>query len=294
MSENIQDARSVSGPGVRRDDADRQQREIARTVDRIDRDNGEFAFSAYARLHLHRSILQRMSSERSESLGAYLFVLEHDAGERRSLKDQLLVRVTRFFRDRSVFYSLAARVIPELVDRSVDGNAIRLWIPGCSTGEEAWSLAILMSEAITRADRDADFRIFATDLDAGAVGNARRAVYSPSIAKDVAPERLSEFFLEDASGYRVRPSLRSHLVFGVQNVVSDPCISGLDLVACRNVFIYLARACQQQVLSAFHYALNPLGILVLGAPEGVGFHSTEFKAVDSTNCIYRRLTENAR
>ena len=167
---------------------------------------------------------------------------------------------------------------------------LRAWVPGCSTGEEAYSLAIVLTEAAERlAGPRVSAQIFATDLDRDAVEQARQGVYPANIAADVSPERLRRFFAQEERGYRIRKEIRESVVFAPQNIVMDPPFTKLDILSCRNLLIYLSPELQKKLIPLFHYSLNPGGILFLGSAETVGTHSPLFGPLDAKNRLYRRL-----
>ena len=200
----------------------------------------------------------------------YLARLESDPIEAEQLASLLLINVTRFFRDAEVFDYLAKDIIPGIIAQKHDFDTLRIWTPGCSSGEEAYSLAIIISEALGLSNSRLKLQIFASDVDPDAIATAREGLYSLSITDQISAERLAKFFTHNADGFRVTPGLRSAVNFSVQNVISDPPFSNLDLIACRNLMIYLDRAAQSQVISRFNFALKPDGILVLGHAETVG------------------------
>jgi two-component system CheB/CheR fusion protein len=250
-------------------------------------------FSLYKPSTIRRRIERRMAVHQIDALGAYVRFLQQTPAEVELLFRDLLIGVTSFFRDPDVFRLLAEEIIPGLfVDRPAD-SAIRFWIAGCSTGEEAYSLAILLAERMETMRQRFTVQIFATDIDAAAIATARAGVYPPSIAADVTPERLSRFFVaqSDGSGYRVQKGIRDMLIFSEQDVIKDPPISKLDLISCRNVLIYMGAELQKKLIPLFHYALKPGGTLLLGTSEGIGEFDALFAAVDRKAKLYRRLAE---
>src|ERR1700730_3321056 len=186
--------------------------------------------------------------------GRYLDVLRQDPGELELLAKDLLINVTSFFRDPKAFELLAEEVIPDLVHRHSSDHPIRIWIAGCSTGEETYSLAMLFLEEITAAERNVKLQVFASDIDPDAVASAREGVYPESIAEEVSQLRLARFFAKEDHNYRVLPELRAIVVFTVQDVLADPPFSRLDLVSCRNLLIYLRPEAQAKIISLFHFA----------------------------------------
>ena len=252
-------------------------------------------FRLYKMGTLTRRIERRMAlaSIKRGDMAGYLEILRKDPAELDLLAKDLLINVTSFFRDPSVFEKLSAKIIPEMIaNHSVD-QPLRIWIAGCSTGEEAYSLTILLREAIIAAQSNIKLQVFASDVDGDAVACARDGVYPLTIATDVAPERLARFFIKEDHGYRVSPDLRATVVFTVQDVLSDPPFSRLDMVSCRNLLIYLGPEAQGKVVSLFHFALRKGGILLLGNAETIGVSEGRFEVVSKAERIYRH-TGNAR
>ncbi len=247
-------------------------------------------FSLYKPSTLHRRIERRMAVQQIETIDRYVKYLQQAPAEVESLFRDLLIGVTSFFRDPEAFKELEERVIPQLfADKPADAT-IRVWTPGCSTGEEAYSMAILLAERREAAKRGLKVQVFATDIDRQAVAAARTGLYQASIAADVSPERLARFFTiePDGSAYRVHKSIRDMLVFSEQDVAKDPPFSRLDLISCRNLLIYMGGALQKKLLSLFHYALNPGGLLFLGTSETVGEFGDLFAVLDRKSKLYQR------
>lgn len=248
-------------------------------------------FSLYKANTVRRRIQRRMAVHRIERLAGYLEYLRENQGEVVLLFRELLIGVTQFFRDPEAWDVLRDRVLPELLLQRPPDAPFRAWVPGCSTGEEAFSLAIVLLEALdaTGEDRGVEVQVFATDIDAQAIAAARQAVYPPNIEADVSPERLARFFSRQEDGsYRVRKEARELVVFAEQDVVADPPFTRLDLLCCRNLLIYFSPELQQRVLPVFHYSLLPGGILFLGSAETVGAAAGRFETVDPKWKIYRR------
>ena len=205
------------------------------------------------------------------------------------LAKDLLINVTSFFRDPKAFEFLAEEVIPDLVRRHPPDRPLRIWVAGCSSGEETYSLAMLFLEEISAAKRNIRLQVFASDVDEDAVALAREGHYSKSIAADVSPVRLARFFTQEEHGYRIVPELRGVVVFTVQDVLADPPFSRLDLISCRNLLIYLRPEAQQKVLLLFHFALSDGGILMLGGSETVGNLDDRFEPISKAQRIYRQI-----
>jgi two-component system CheB/CheR fusion protein len=243
-------------------------------------------FRLYKQGTLQRRIERRMAFE-TDDMALYLQKLRDDPKALEVLVKDLLINVTQFFRDPKVFDLLAAKVIPDLVAQHAPDQPLRLWIAGCSSGEETYSLAILFREAIAAAKRTIKLQVFASDIDADAVAQAREGLYPTSIESVVSPERLAHFFVRDERGYRISADLRAEVVFTVQDVLADPPFSRLDFVSCRNLLIYLGPEAQAKVLALFHFALREGGVLLLGNAETVGESNGRFTAISRTERIFR-------
>ncbi len=222
-------------------------------------------------------------------MAGYRAVLETDPAELEQLAKDLLINVTSFFRDQKVFDYLAKHIVPDLVRTHAVEQPLRVWIAGCSTGEETYSLAMLLREAIAAAKRNIKLQIFASDVDADAVALAREGLYPKTIAAEVSPERLAQFFSREELGYKVSPELRANIVFTVQDVLIDPPFSKIDLISCRNLLIYLGQEAQAKVISLFHFALRQGGLLLLGGSETAGNVDGRFEVVAKAERLYRRI-----
>ena len=249
-------------------------------------------FSRYKRTSVIRRIERRMAANGLEDVEAYARHLQGNAVEARALLTELLVNVTGFLRDPEAFAALGQEVLPGLVAGKAAGDVIRAWVAGCASGEEAYSLAIQLREALDAARREVRVQLYATDLDADAIATARAGTYPASALGDLSPERLRRWFVRDGDGYRVKKELREVVVFAVHDLTEDPPFTRLDLVSCRNVFIYMEVELQERLLALFHYALRPGGTLVLSPAEGIGSHTGLFEPIDRKWRIYRsRRTE---
>ena len=252
-------------------------------------------FGPYKRGTLERRIERRMGLALTGKADAprYLALLRHDPAELDVLAKDLLIHVTSFFRDPFVFGAVAEHVIPGLLQDRAANQPIRIWIPGCSTGEEAYALVILFYEAMEAVPgraHDITLQVFASDIDAAAVAVAREGLYPPSITADVSASRLERFFIKEAGhGYRVHPDLRALVVFTVQDLLADPPFSRLDVVSCRNLLIYLGPEAQAQAISLFHFALKEGGTLLLGTAEAVSEADGRFKLVQQAARLYLHL-----
>lgn len=246
-------------------------------------------FTLYKGGTLERRIRRRMALAGSPDLAAYLERLKGDADERASLADDILINVTAFFRDPKVFARLEDDIIPEMARAHPAEEPIRLWSAGCSTGEEAYSLAILFLDAMVKSGRSLKLQVFASDADPEAVAFAREGLYPEAALAEIPPERLKRHFLKEPLGYRVVPALRACVVFTVQDVLTDPPFSRLDLVACRNLLIYLGATAQETVIGLLHFALKPGGLLLLGTAEAPGPLQGRFEVVSKAERLYRRV-----
>ena len=248
-------------------------------------------FTLYKPGTLRRRVERRMAMAAfgADEMAGYVATLERDASEVEQLAKDLLIHVTGFFRDPAVFDTLASTVVPGLIAGRQADQPLRVWVAGCSTGEEAYSLAIVLQERIAAAGDNIRFQIFASDADADAVAFARDGLYPATIEADVSPTRLARFFTKEDQGFRVKPELRATIVFTVQDLLADPPFSRLDLVACRNVLIYLGPEAQRKVVALFHFALRRGGVLLLGNSEGVGDASDRFEVVSKPARLFRHV-----
>jgi PAS domain S-box-containing protein len=246
-------------------------------------------FTSYRKKTLLRRIHRRMGLHQIAELQAYVERLRSDPGEVRALAADLTINVTGFFRDPEAWGILAEKVVAPLVQERPSGSAIRVWVPGCSTGEEAYSVAMLIREQAEAARKAFDVRLFATDVASGVLSPARAGTYPGSIALDVGEERLQRFFDKEDDTYRVKKALRETVTFAPQNLLQDPPFSRLDLVTCRNLLIYLEPEVQKRVIALFHFALREGGHLFLGSAETVSGQEELFEAVSKRWRIYRRL-----
>ena len=248
-------------------------------------------FTLYKPGTLQRRIERRMAMAAIETddMDRYLSLLRSDTSELNLLAKDLLINVTSFFRDPKVFDFLATKVIPELVHREPQDHPIRIWIAGCSTGEETYSLAMVFREQIAAAQRNVKLQVFASDVDPDAVASAREGRYSEAIEADVSPTRLARFFTKEGHSYLVSPELRATVVFTVQDVLADPPFSRLDLVSCRNLLIYLRPEAQARIVSLFHFALREGGILLLGSSETAGNVEGRFELISKSERLYRHI-----
>ncbi|NNK78958.1 MAG: PAS domain S-box protein [Litoreibacter sp.] len=250
---------------------------------------GPMDFGPYKQSLVLRRIARRMALKHLEDPQAYLDLLRSSPEEAEHLCRDLLISVTWFFRDPEVFDYLEAQVIPDLVANCGAGQGLRFWVPGCATGEEAYSLAMLVIEASERQGKEVDLQVFASDVDDDALGVARKGVFPVAIEADFSPERLKRFFTREGDTYVAAPALRDVVVFAHQDILGDAPYSNLDLVACRNLLIYLDKPSHDCVLRMLHFALKENGILVLGTSETACHHSEFFASVSEEHGVYRRI-----
>jgi two-component system, chemotaxis family, CheB/CheR fusion protein len=245
-------------------------------------------FTLYKPGTVHRRIQRRMALRDCQSLRDYLRLLRQDREELNSLYQDLLIRVTQFFRDPEAFDALKLQVFPALVKGRSATRPLRIWVAGCSTGEEVYSLAIALLEFMDSLPQRLPIKILATDLNEAALEKARNGTYVDNIEIDVSPERLRRFFNRVDSQYQISKSIRERCVFSRHNLATDPPFSQIDLVSCRNVLIYMDSALQKRVVPLLHYALQSNGYLVLGTSENIGTFTDWFHPVDSRHRIFRK------
>lgn len=252
-------------------------------------------FSQYKQSTIIRRVERRLAVHQIERLDEYVRYLQENPADVEALFRDLLIGVTGFFRDPEAFTALQEQVIPQLFAGKSRGASIRVWVPGCSTGEEAYSLAILLRERMEELRQSYKLHVFATDIDRSAIECARAGIYPASIAGDISPERLARFFTQEPDGtaFRIQKSIRDSVIFSEQDVIKDPPFSKLDLISCRNLLIYMGGELQKKLIPLFHYALNPGGMLFLGTSETVGEFVDVFATLDRRQKLYQRKTEVA-
>ncbi|MEI6680511.1 MAG: CheR family methyltransferase [Mariniphaga sp.] len=248
-------------------------------------------FSSYKEKTLHRRIERHMAIHQIDSIETYVRFLQENPRELELLFKELLIGVTNFFRDPMEWELLKDKVIPELLAERTPNEPIRVWVSGCSTGEEAYSLAIVFKEVMDQLKPSQDFslQIFATDLDIDAINKAREGVFSANIVKDMSLERLNRYFVKVAHGYQVAGAIRDMVIFAQQNMIMDPPFTKIDLLACRNMLIYLTPEMQKKIIPLFHHSLNPGGFLFLGNAEAIVNFTDLFQPFDRKSRLYRRL-----
>ncbi|PKN66297.1 MAG: hypothetical protein CVU57_06400 [Deltaproteobacteria bacterium HGW-Deltaproteobacteria-15] len=245
-------------------------------------------FSLYKDNTLTRRIERRMVVTRSQSASEYREFLHRNPEEIRTLFQELLIGVTSFFRDPEAFSFLKEKVLQDLISRKIEGQPFRVWTPGCSTGEEAFSVAILVKECLEETNTASEVQIFGTDIDPQAIEKARVGVYAQSMVADVDPERIRRFFAKEGAQYRIKREIREMVVFAEQNVLRDPPFSNLDLLVCRNLLIYLKPEAHARLLPLFHYTLQRDGVLFLGKSESVSRFPDLFDPLSKQHSIYRK------
>jgi two-component system CheB/CheR fusion protein len=245
-------------------------------------------FAEYKQFTIKRRIMRRMVLLRIEKLDDYIAYLWENGAELTALQQDMLINVTKFFRDQQAFDTLKEVVFPSIVSTAVPNVPIRLWVPGCSTGEEAYSLAIALLEFLEDNNVNQQIQIFATDINEKVIEKARAGIYPKTIVSDVSPAQISRFFVEVEQGYQVSKRIRDICVFARQDIGQDPPISRVDLISCRNVMIYFGPALHKRIFPIFHYALNPNRFLMLGSSESIGVFADLFGLVDKKHRIYTK------
>jgi two-component system, chemotaxis family, CheB/CheR fusion protein len=246
-------------------------------------------FADYKPNTILRRTMRRMAIHSIDSMARYADLIRERPEEGQALFADVLIHVTGFFRDPEVFDILKQGAFPAMLEQQHADEAIKIWVPGCASGEEAFSIAIAFSEFLESVRSRISYQVFATDLDGAQITRARVAQYPATIATDVSAERLSRYFVRIPGGYRVAPEIRERCVFARHNLLGDPPFSRTDLVSCRNVMIYFNSVAQRRLIPTFHYALNPGGFLMLGASEGIGSFGHLFSTLDDKHKIFRRL-----
>jgi two-component system CheB/CheR fusion protein len=252
-------------------------------------------FSQYKVSTLLRRVKRRMAIHQIGQANQYLQFLQKNPSETEALFRDLLIGVTHFFRDTEAFQSMESQVLPKLLSRLPPHGCLRVWVCGCSTGEEAYSFAILIREQLDELKRPINVQIFATDIDRQAIEQARTGIFPASIASDVAPNRLARFFtpLPGSEGFRIQKGIRDLLIFSEQDVLKDPPFSKLDLISCRNLLIYLNPTLQKRLIPLFHYSLRREGVLFLGSSESIGEFGSLFTPLDRKWKIFQKQSDGA-
>ena len=277
----------VADAGLRDREAQRAIDGLPAVLDLLHRHAGR-DFRGYKTPMLERRVRRRMALSRRPEIGAYIELLRTSAAERAALAEDFLISVTEFFREPAAWRVLAHEVLPELLTRKAPGEAVRVWVPGCATGEEAYSIAILLLESPERIERQLRLQVFATDIDVAALEVARRGSYPRAIESSVGSERLARFFSKNGEMVRVGKPLRDAVTFAPHNLISDPPFSRMDIISCRNLLIYLQPDLQRRALQSLHYALVSDGVLALGKSETVAPLKGSFRTVSHGARIFRR------
>ena len=244
-------------------------------------------FACYKKNTIRRRVERRMSQHAIENPDVYARYLKEHPAEVRVLFKELLINVTHFFRDPEAFVTLRQEILPQICAGKDENAVLRVWVAGCSSGEEAYSIAIVLREFFDESGQEFGVQIYATDIDDDAIAVARSGIYPAPIAQDVSRERLRRFFVKDETGFRVRKEIREMVVFAVQNIIKDPPFTRLDLLSCRNLMIYFEPELQHRLIPLFHYALRANGVLFLSPSESVGRHCELFKSLNRKWKFYR-------
>ena len=246
-------------------------------------------FALYKRSTIGRRIERRMVKHNIEDIELYSRYLKENPAEIKVLFKELLINVTNFFRDPQAFEVLEKVVLPELCKDRPDDYVFRVWVPACASGEEAYSIAILLCEFMAKSKQQFQVQIYSTDLDDDAIATARAAIYPASISLDVSPERLRNFFMKHEAGYRIKKEVREMVVFAIQDIIKDPPFTRMDLISCRNLMIYMESELQNRLIPMFHYALKPDGVLFLSPSESIGNHTDIFSPIDRKWKFYQAI-----
>ena len=247
-------------------------------------------FSLYKKNTVYRRIERRMIVHKIDKIGSYVRLLQENPKEVEILFKELMIGVTNFFRDTLVWENLKDTIIPTIIENAEAGQTIRAWVPGCSTGEEAYSLAIVFKEALEKVNPHGgiSLQIFATDLDNDAIETARKGLFTANIAVDISPIRLNRFFIKTEDGYRINTEIREMIVFAQHNIIMHPPFTKIDILSCRNLLIYMDAELQKKLFGLFYYSINQKGFMILGSSESLGSQSQLFSPVDTKLKIYKR------
>jgi two-component system CheB/CheR fusion protein len=289
LSEKLISLTRQSPPLIPAEDPEKDTSALERVITMLRTQTGN-DFSQYKKSTMYRRIERRMGIHQLNKIESYVHFLQQNPAEVDILFKELLIGVTNFFRDAAVWEEIKTNILPSVFAKLPQRYTLRAWVPGCSTGEEAYSLAIVFSEALAKANlnKSISLQIFATDLDNNAIEKARKGVFTANISADVSPERLTRFFSKAGEQYKVNAEIREMVVFAPQNVIKDPSFTRLDFLSCRNLLIYLDSDLQKKLLALFHYSLNPGGILLLGSSETHGSQGNLFITENSRLRIYKR------
>jgi len=244
-------------------------------------------FSQYKQSTIRRRIERRMVVHNIEDMDTYARYLKENRSEVTTLFKELLINVTSFFRDKEAFEAFSREILPRMFDNKPDNYIFRIWVPGCASGEEVYSLAIIFREYMDLVRKEFKIQIYATDIDDDAIATARSGLYPENISLDISSDRLRRYFVKEETGFRIKKEIREMIVFAIQNVIKDPPFTRMDLISCRNLLIYLESELQNRVIPAFHYALKPGGVLILSPSESIGNFTDLFGSLDKKWKIYQ-------
>ena len=289
---SIRQLGSKTGPDAHLDEAEAST--VLASIAAVLRNKTGHDFHGYKEGTFMRRIQRRMQVAQIDDNAAYVDYLRAQPGEAQELFNDLLIGVTQFFRDTKEFELLERSVIPKLFEGKTRSDPLRIWIIGCSTGEEAYSFGILLREHMATLEEVPQVQIFATDLDGRALAAARSARYAESVVRDVSPERLARWFVREGNTYCIVKEVREMCIFSQHSIIKDPPFSRLDLISCRNLLIYLDAELQSRVIPVFHFALKPEGVLFLGNSENVSRHTNLFGPIEARSRIFRRLETHSR
>jgi len=279
------------GGAVPKDAVTKNEKQIRKILLVVLQKFGVDFFSHYKRTTVNRRIMRRMALNNIDNFDAYVRKLRNDQHELESLYNDFLINVTNFFREPSFYSGLRKNVFPQLVKSRKPSDAIRIWIPGCATGEESYSTAIEITEFLEAKKVSIPVQIFSTDLAEKAIAKARQGVYNKNDISRISKERLERFFIKIDGHYQINKSIRDMCVFSVHNLMKDPPFSRIDLVSCQNVLIYIEASPQKKILQAFHYALKPTGFLLLGKSETIGNATDLFEPLETETRLYRKKNQ---
>ncbi len=281
----IQSKKSIKVPSLRQQE---NTEDLLQRIFFLIRNQTRHDFSLYKKNTIYRRIERRMHLHQIIDMADYVAFLQRNEQEVDTLSKELLIGVTSFFRDPDAYDILAHKILQPFLNERPNDYTLRAWVPGCSTGEEAYSIAIVIQECLDNIKHHINVQIFGTDIDEQAIETARRGLYLSGINVDVNPERLKRFFIKENDRYRIKKSIREMLVFAAHNVIMDPPFTKLDLISCRNLLIYFGPELQKKILPAFHYSLKEDGILFLGPSETTGQSDHFFTVLDKKWKIFRR------
>jgi two-component system CheB/CheR fusion protein len=252
-----------------------------------------FDFSLYKKSAIGLGVERRMAKQQIEDINLYSRYIEENPVELSVLFKELLINVTSFFRDAEAFSVMEKVILPNLCKNKPNDYIFRIWVPACASGEEAYSIAILLCELMDRTKQQFQVQIYSTDLDDDAIETARAAIYPASIALDVSPERLRNFFVKHKTGYRIKKEVREMIVFATKNAIKDPPFTNIDLISCRNLMIYMESALQDSMIRLLHEALRPDGVLFLSTSESIGNHTELFSPIDRKWKFYHAINHKS-